>query len=354
MEPDQLKYSLTSSYQWIYNSFYVNQFKGSSAYYSLFKGWSSPYPETSGYLIPSLLNYNEIKPANKNLQLIELAVKWLLSLQKTDGSFRKAENSDQAIVFDTAQIFLGLQAYQAKYASPQVEEALEKTFLWLLSCIGDSGFFTQDTYRSHSPSYHSRVLWPMLQYSLSNNSISKDLILDSMKAYSSKQNDNGSFENWGLEPTDIFGLTHTIAYTLRGFLEIGLLLNEDQYFEIVKKSLGPLLQTYAEKGELAGSYSQDWQGDYSFVCNSGNAQLAIILYKLAAVPNQREYELIADKLLEDLVKKQCWLPLKVLHGGVFSSSPFYGKYQRFKITNWTIKFYMDMIMYKLNFNNKTS
>ena len=49
--------ALHNIFQWLLKSFEVTGDGGSSAYYALGSGWQSSYPETTGYLIPTLYDY---------------------------------------------------------------------------------------------------------------------------------------------------------------------------------------------------------------------------------------------------------------------------------------------------------
>ena len=91
--------------------------EGSAAYYSKFfnplKGWSNSYPETTGYLVPTLYDSSnfDIK-FEENKQLAFDITKWLISIQNMDGSFPgslyNSKNKSSQSVFNTAQIIIGL------------------------------------------------------------------------------------------------------------------------------------------------------------------------------------------------------------------------------------------------------
>jgi len=66
------------------------------------RGWggSPPYPEVSGYLIPTLMDYGE-------LDLAFRLANWLVSIQNDDGSFE--DMLGQKRTFDTAAVMEGLE-----------------------------------------------------------------------------------------------------------------------------------------------------------------------------------------------------------------------------------------------------
>ena len=82
-----LKYNqhLDTTLSWLTRSF--NKDGGSSAYYSPIFGWSSPYPETTGYIITTLINAFSRTGKEQYKILAFNAGRWLQSLQNKNGSF---------------------------------------------------------------------------------------------------------------------------------------------------------------------------------------------------------------------------------------------------------------------------
>ena len=102
---------------------------------------------------------------------------------------------------------------------------------------------------------------------------------------------------------------------------------------------------------LAGEYDTDWKGNYSVRCLTGEAQLSIIYRRLYKLYNDEKYERVADKLLLQISTKQNRFPyLKNMIGGFIASAPFYGKYMRFMMNNWTCKFDIDALLLSINPN----
>jgi len=78
--------------------------------FHLVNGWSSSYPETTGYIIPTLLQYaagrNDQNIRNAAIQ----AADWLISIQRPPGGWQggRVNENRPPIVFNTAQIIRGL------------------------------------------------------------------------------------------------------------------------------------------------------------------------------------------------------------------------------------------------------
>jgi hypothetical protein len=103
--------------------------------FNLIKGcWASSYPETTGYIIPTLLECaRKYKDADLRSRAMR-ALNWLLSIQMPGGGFQ-AGSVDQeprvAATFNTGQILLGLaagvaefgDAYRPRYEPPHIRLA---------------------------------------------------------------------------------------------------------------------------------------------------------------------------------------------------------------------------------------
>src|SRR5437867_1603827 len=58
---------------------------GSCGSFSLIRGWSLPYPETTGYLIPTLLDAASRLDREEAREAAHSCGAWLLSIQRSDG-----------------------------------------------------------------------------------------------------------------------------------------------------------------------------------------------------------------------------------------------------------------------------
>ncbi|MBK8349306.1 MAG: hypothetical protein IPL08_17465 [Saprospiraceae bacterium] len=344
--------SFELSLAWILRSVAYNDGNGSSAYYHLWKGWSGPYAETTGYLIPTLWQVDEIFPEKQLGKTVLGLAEWLLSIQRVDGSFPQGlELGDQPEIFDSGQILFGLYATWEKTQDIKYKKSIQSLTNWMLAQQCENGAFCKNTYvKNYSPSYHIRFVWALLLvkeiYAAPVELNTK--VQKAMHYYSALLTESGSFKNWGFHP-ETNGLTHTIAYTLRGFLECSILMHDNDSLSIVLKSIEKLVKEIKSKPYLAGSYDQHWHGDNNFRCLTGEAQMSIVFRRLAILLNEPEYHLYADRVLEDINSKQIKIQWATnLNGGFFASSPFYGKYMRFMMNNWTAKFYLDAVMIKSN------
>ena len=94
---------------WLRRSIEVTGGQGSSHSWSPLFGWAKAYPETTGYLIETLLDYVVLKDDDSLRELAFQCANWLVSIQLPNGSFPGllAGNKEPS-VFNTAQILFGL------------------------------------------------------------------------------------------------------------------------------------------------------------------------------------------------------------------------------------------------------
>lgn len=331
---------------WLLRSIAIQDGHGSSAYFSRFrhpwKGWAAAYPETTGYIIETLLNYHEFRSDQKLLTAASSCADWLLSIQMDNGAFTSLfVSTNKPSVFNTGQILFGLRAIFLQTSSEKYLNSLKKALQWLENQINSSGEWEGGSYiDGFIPSYYTRVIWAMLlSYELLTISPPKKVIV-ALALFKKKVQTNHSVINWAFRPNEM-AQTHTIAYTFRGFLECGLLLNDEECLTITELGMQELIKSHQKNGKLAGRYDLNWNGDYSYRCITGNAQLSIICHKLFESTSKRNYLDFAITFLGDAQEAKVSIPFPNWKGAIPGSFPWWGKYLPFKFPNWAAKFYLD-------------
>src|SRR5215469_11134129 len=95
--------------------------------YFLRTGWSSSYPETTGYIIPTLLKLADELHEDEYIQRAQRAIDFLLSVQLDSGAFpgaEIAENRTRPSPFNTGQIMNGLQRWTERTGDERCRTAL--------------------------------------------------------------------------------------------------------------------------------------------------------------------------------------------------------------------------------------
>jgi hypothetical protein len=325
---------------------------GSCAYFSLASGWSRPYPETTGYLIPTLLALSQVlRRFDGERRATELG-SWLLSLQDGGGwwlgGLHPPKGGAAPSVFNTAQILQGLVALHDHTGEDRWLEAATRAGRWLAGGVDESGLWTHRDYRAaNTPSYYTYAAWPMLEVAKrSGEAEIRDAAERGLRTILTRRRPNGSFSGWGFSEGEP-AFTHTIAYTLQGLLGAAKLLDDwDTYGDPVEDGLLALARL-AERssGRLPGRLDSDWSPAARYVCLTGNAQIALCLLDWGR--RRPDPRLVSEAVrLVDFVCTAQWrrAPLPALRGAVGGSAPIWGRYMTLRYPNWAAKYHCDALM----------
>jgi hypothetical protein len=324
---------------------------GSCAYFSPFRGWSRPYPETTGYLIPTLLQLDSDLPDRGTHRQARLLGNWLLKIQHPDGywlgGFHPPSRGAKPSVFNTAQVVTGLLAlYSDSNESPFIESAL-RAGRWLCSGLRPDGLWVHTDYRAtETPTYYTHAAWPLLElWSCTREPIYRDAGSAVMERLVRRQRTNGAFHRWGFTDTGP-AFTHTIGYTLYGFVQAARLLDDWERFGGPAVDALSVLMRQAELrgGRLPGALTDDWEPAGHYVCLTGNAQIALCLLAWEHVACDLRIVNAAAKLIDYVCSRQTLrAPLDGVRGAVPGSFPPWGRYMLGRYPNWAAKFHCDAL-----------
>ena len=138
--------------------------------------------------------------------------------------------------------------------------------------------------KDFAPDYYSRVFWPMLKaeriLGFSHNRYLSKAISRILDSYDYQMH---VFKNWSFSPSSP-AFSHTVAYTLRGLLEIYLLLDKNdslatQIQVILQDCLVHLSQLLQSAKFKFGSISSSGALDSSYICATGSFQLSLVYLK---------------------------------------------------------------------------
>src|SRR5919109_1912878 len=103
---------LEAAVAWLMKSIDKAHGNGSSKAYRILNGWMPPYPETSGYIIETLLRLHDFYGEARFLQAATKIGDWELSIQLENGGFvgRELGVMSRPVVFNTGMVLLGLNA----------------------------------------------------------------------------------------------------------------------------------------------------------------------------------------------------------------------------------------------------
>ena len=324
----------------------------SSKAYRFGKGWMSPYPETSGYIIPTLLQLAKIYPDRDYENTALKLGHFLVGMQGEEGGFtgREVGVLETPIIFDTGMILLGLNALARRNSGPEFEKAARRAGDFLLGSMDDTGCFVRNLSNGIIHTYNVRAAWGLMALAKTTGEQKyADGALHNAEWTLRQQLDNGFFKN------NIFKLggnanLHGISYVMRGLLEISRLAEPETAKKLkaaVRLTADQLVALFQKHGYIAGELNKDWSYPVNYLCLTGYAQLSIILLKLhEETPNPDDqktaFELINIVATTQNIKDKA----EPHYGGVKGSHPVYGRYAPLQYPNWATKFFIDALLEK--------
>ncbi|MBI4579651.1 MAG: hypothetical protein HY718_08120 [Planctomycetes bacterium] len=343
---------------WIVRSIDACGGEGSSAFYSRIyhplRGWAPPYPETTGYIIPTLIDYSRFARRRELVDLAVMQARWVMTLQYLDGAlpggFLVRGVKAGPSIFNTGQMILGLVAASDTTSDQAFLQGAASSARWLADELNDpAGIWTTHAYvAGYAPAYYTRVCWPMLEvWQRTREERIRQKALRVLGTISGWQLDDGTFRNWSFRPNRP-AFTHTIAYTIRGLLESGRILGDEgrRFVQQAAKAALTLRRQLEQNGRLAGAYGPGLAGHYWYTCLTGNCQLAIIWLKLARLTGDIEYLRAALQAVWFVIRRQRmgFCRGRNVRGAIAGSSPLWGRYLFVRYPNWAAKFFIDAIL----------
>lgn len=350
---------LQATMEWLCRAQDITGCGGVSGGYYFAKGWMPPYPETTGYIIPTFLQYGSL---NGDASYNERAVKmgdWEIEIQLPSGAVRGGIGiNEYPIVFNTGQVILGWASLYRETKLNRFLHAATKAANWLLSVQDDDGKWSKHTYKNIPHVYHTRVAWSLLEVYRLTNEIKYKIAAEKQIFWAlSQSKENAWFSHMGFTLNEI-PLTHTVAYTLRGLLESSFFVEEEtkkKLLSMVQRASERIMMRYEFRKQgpnsmpmyLYATLNDKWKSKDNYSCLSGNSQLAIIWFKLYKINNDARFLNAALKII-DQVKASQSLDSKNLgiRGGIAGSYPIWEKYIKYAYPNWATKFFVDALLLK--------
>jgi len=320
---------------------------GVSAGWSFEDGWLPSYPETTGYIIETFIAAAAVLEQPEMIERAGRMIDWELSIQLPDGAFpgHFGEAGSQPVIFNTGQIMHGMVAGYTQLGRDDCLQSAVEAGHWLVQQQDDDGCWRRFEHNNVPHVYNTRATWALLSTGL--------LAEDEALVTSAKRN-----LDWALAQQTTSGwfasnafiperspFTHTIAYSIRGFLESGFLLGEERYLQSAVTASRAMADVQRQDGWLAGTYRDGWVADASYCCLTGLAQMSLNWTRLAQITGEESFRVSARAALDYLKTAQkLSVSNTAVRGGIAGSSPIWGDYSRFEYPNWAAKFFSDALM----------
>jgi Prenyltransferase and squalene oxidase repeat len=314
--------------------------------YSLVSGWRASYPETSGYIVPTLLRSQPGARNESHRERARAVLDWLVSIQLEGGGFQGGVIGQTPVVpvtFNTGQILIGL-ACGVRELGDQYRASMQSAADWLVRTQDDDG-----AWRSHptpfakvgEKAYETHVAWGLLEAARAEPARGyAEAALKNIEWALTKQRANGWFSDCCLNDATR-PLTHTIGYALRGIIEGYRFSKRESLLEAARLTAAGVMSTLRTSGFLPGRLNQNWTGAVRWACLTGSVQIAHCWLLLYQITGDAAY-LDAARRANAYVRARVYVDGEPeVRGGVKGSFPVDGEYGKFEYLSWACKFFID-------------
>lgn len=316
--------------------------------YSLITGWATSYPETTGYIVPTMLA-NASDGDTRGLRgRARRMLDWLVRIQLQSGAFQGGKIDSMPIrpvTFNTGQIALGLASGEAEFGI--YGEALKRACDWLVTTQDADGCWRQFPTPFAVPgekTYETHVSWGLLEAArLYSDRGYAEAALKNLHWAISKQRDNGWLSDCCLTNPSA-PLTHTLGYAVRGLLEGYRFSSDPTFAAAARRTADALLANLGQDGFLPGRFKADWAAGADWACLTGTAQIAhcwLLIFEDTRDPRYLDGARRANAYVRRTVRLDAAEGIK---GGVKGSFPIDGGYGPFEYLSWAAKFLIDSLV----------
>jgi hypothetical protein len=344
---------------WLLYSQAVTGTGGFAAGYSFKDGWLPPYPETTGYIIPTLFEAHAVVGDARLYKAAVEAAGWELEIQLPSGAIQAGyrgtdpqqfwKGDPAPAAFNTGQVVLGWNRAFQESGDSRFLDASVRACRFLVDCVDEGGIFR----RGLSPgptnptrAYYTRVAYAMAWTGrLTGERTFERVARRHLEWVVGQLQPDGWFLHAGFQDDDT-PLTHTMAYTAEGLLNAGELLGEDRYIDASRRHVVAAAEACERRGLfLPAHFTSGWKSADRYCCVPGNAQFATLWCRHGR--RDRDLSLINTglKMVDWLKQRQ---PLDNvepgIRGGLPGAWPIDGGYSVYSYVNWAAKYFVDALL----------
>lgn len=315
--------------------------------------WLASYPETTGYIIPTLYDYAKYYNAPQYAEAARRMTEWECAIQLPDGGVRAGTMDAEVIaptIFNTGQALFGWAKAFMETGDERFKVSLVNASDWLVAAQDSDGAwrsFSSPFTASKLNSYNTRSAFGLVRaFAAVGTARYLEAAIANVEWTLGRATSNGWLpDNCLHHKDDTTALTHTIAYSIRGILEVGVAAGRNDYIARALEMAKAVARRQRPDGALPALYTQEWEISANWSCVTGNSQMAINWLRLARLTGEKalvEHAVRANRFnmsIQDLSTDD----LKV-RGAIKGSHPINGEYMTYRYPNWAAKFFMDGLM----------
>ena len=340
--------ALQRAIAWLCESHDVTGREGSSKGFSLLHGWLPAYPETTGYVIGTLLA--AAPRLGDRVELVERAREmgaWEEAVQERDGGIMEGHvgtTPRRSVVFNTGMVLHGWVDLRDR-GFHEHDEAAARAADFLASRLRADGTWHPHVEYSGVPhTYNSRVGWAMLRWA---DAVGDDAVAEAahrqLDWVVGRQRPNGWFDDCVFKPRTRPS-THALAYTVRGLLESYALRGEERWLRAAERTSEALVRKLEVLPRLRAEYDEAWKPAARHACLTGTVQLGGVWLRLHQLTGDLRWLNAGLKAVEQAAAHQEHGPRRAIDGALAGSFPVWARYAPLQYPNWATKFLADAVM----------
>jgi len=316
------------------------------------EGFLTSYPETTGYIICTFLDFaRHYRDETYRQRAIEMG-EWEASIQMECGSPALYLGNPTPALFDAGMVLLGWASLYRETRSETFGRAGERAARWMTSLQEPNGHWIKgnDHGYAHPTAtlYNVKAGWGLAEMGAAlGETAFIDAAVRNAEYTLTRQLPNGWYEDCCLlDPSQ--PLLHTIAYTMQGLVGIGKLTGRRQFIDAAAKTADSLIQLMDRDGYIPGKINRHFRGMANWCCLTGTAQTSIVCSELASFTGDPRYIEAAERANRYLMARHDISNADPsIRGGLAGSWPVWGQYGRFHVLNWAAKFFADALLLRM-------
>jgi uncharacterized protein YyaL (SSP411 family) len=316
------------------------------------RGWDVSYPETTGYIMTSLVEYGRSTDWAEPIERARRMALWEAEVQMPNGAVQggklTSRDKQTPAAFNTGMVLDGFVTVLEERADAEILRAAERVAEFLAADLNSEGLFVTNgefVSKDAIKVYNVLCAWALHRFgALIRMPRYCDLAVKAVKGALRFQNPNGWFSENCLTDS-LHPLTHTIGYTVQGVMEVGIAAGREDFIAACERTWGAIVSRIHENGYLPGRFDKSWRPAAKWSCLTGSAQLAIVGYRLSQVRAEARHAQAADRLvdwLKGVQRLQTGNP--GIDGALAGSFPIMGGYMTGGYPNWATKYFLDALM----------
>lgn len=339
--------ALDAAIRWLCLTHDVTERRGSSLAYHLLRGWMPAFPETTGYIIGTLVEHAARTDDESLLTRAKEMGDWEIEVQNPDGGVMTdalKTPPGRSVAFNTGMVIFGWLDLYEKLGDDRYLQAAVRAGDWLARTQEADGTWQgENDYGGIPHTYCARVDWALLRLAAaSGDDRFREVAVRNLDWVLSVQQENGWLE-WCVFRTGMLPSSHALAYTMRGLLESSTLLGDRRYLDAAQNTARALAAVFRSLRWLPATYDRDWSPRSRSICITGLAQTGGVWLRLFQETGDIDFRRAGIEAVEQAAALQTRSRWRAVDGAVAGSFPIYGRYAPLQYPNWAAKFLADSL-----------